>query len=140
MPYLIGIALALGVSLFAHRTQFDRDRVFYPTVMIIIASYYVLFAAMGGADQAVLSEAIVMAAFGAASVMGFRRSQWIVVIALACHGVFDALHHNVIHNPAVPTWWPAFCLAYDLVAAACLATIIIRRPTDGLASATGARP
>ena len=46
MPYAIGIVLSLSVALFASRVGFDRDRAFYPTVLIVIASYYVLFAAM----------------------------------------------------------------------------------------------
>jgi hypothetical protein len=38
---------------------FDRDRALYPTVLIVIASYYVLFAAMSGSVQTVLLESIV---------------------------------------------------------------------------------
>ena len=34
------------VALFARFVGFDRDRAFYPTVLMVIASYYVLFAAM----------------------------------------------------------------------------------------------
>jgi hypothetical protein len=43
MPYVVGIVLSLGVALFARRVEFDRDRALYPTVLIVIASYYVLF-------------------------------------------------------------------------------------------------
>jgi len=46
MPYMIGIVLSVGVALFASYVGFDRDRAFYPTVVIVVASYYVLFAAM----------------------------------------------------------------------------------------------
>lgn len=46
MEYAIGIALALIVSCFARVTGLDRDRAFYPTVAIVIALYYVLFAVM----------------------------------------------------------------------------------------------
>ena len=41
MPYLIGIVLSVGVALFARCVEFDRDRAFYPTVLMVIASYYV---------------------------------------------------------------------------------------------------
>lgn len=37
MPYVVGIVLSLGVALFARRVGFDRDRAFYPTVLIVIA-------------------------------------------------------------------------------------------------------
>jgi len=108
--------------------RLDRDRAFYPTVMIVIALYYVLFAAMGGSGRVVLLESVVMAGFVAMAVVGFRTSEWLVVAALAGHGIFDAVHGALIANPGVPGWWPPFCLAYDAVAAAWLAWIIKGRP------------
>jgi hypothetical protein len=66
----------------------------------------------------VLLESIVLIGFAIAAVAGFKSSSWIVVGALAGHGVFDALHAEVLENSGVPTWWPAFCLAFDLGAAA----------------------
>ena len=78
MPYVIGIVLSVGVALFARHVGFDRDRAFYPTVTIVIASYYVLFAA--------ISE-----------------------------------------NAGMPAWWPAWCLAYDVGAAAGLAWLLRHR-------------
>jgi hypothetical protein len=59
MPFGVGIVLSIGVALFARSVGFDRDRAFYPTVMIVIASYNVLFAAMSGSIQTVLWESIV---------------------------------------------------------------------------------
>jgi hypothetical protein len=41
MAYLVGILLALSTAVFARSVGFDRDRVFSPTVMVVIASYYV---------------------------------------------------------------------------------------------------
>lgn len=66
MPYVIGIVLSVGVALFARYVGFDRDRAFYPTVMIVIASYYVLFAAMSGSVKTVVIESLVMTLFAAA--------------------------------------------------------------------------
>lgn len=124
MPYVIGIILSVGVACFARFVGFDRDRAFYPTVLMVIASYYVLFAAMSGSVHTVLVESLVMTVFAIAAVVGFKSSAWIVVAALAGHGIFDAVHANVVENPGVPVWWPAFCLAYDLGAAAGLAWLI----------------
>lgn len=44
--------------------------------------------------------------------------------ALAAHGIFDLVHGSVISNPGVPTWWPEFCLAYDVTAAVYLAWLL----------------
>jgi len=128
MPYVIGIVLSAGVAVFARVVGFDRDRAFYPTVMIVIAAYYVLFAAMSGSVQTVVIESAVMVMFAAAAVAGFKSSAWIVVVALASHGVFDAVHGYVIENAGVPAWWPAWCLSYDLGAAAILAWLTKREP------------
>jgi hypothetical protein len=128
MPYVVGTVLSLAVAVFARTTGFDRDRAFYPTVTIVVALYYVLFAAMSGSVQTVLLESLVMAVFAIAAVAGFKSSVWIVVAALAGHGVFDAIHGYVLENSGVPLWWPAFCLAYDVGAAAWLAWLIKAGP------------
>ena len=128
MPYVIGIVLSVSVALFARWVGFDRHRAFYPTVLVVIASYYVLFAAMSESLHAVLLESAVMAVFVTAAVAGFKSSAWIVVAGLAGHGIFDAVHGKLVENSGVPAWWPAFCLAYDLGAAGSLAWLIKRRP------------
>jgi hypothetical protein len=124
MSFVIGASLALGVGLFATWIGFDRDRSFYPAVMLVIASYYVLFALIGGSSHSLLTECAVMAAFLVAVIAGFKRTLWLVVAALAAHGVLDFVHPQLISNPGVPAWWPDFCLAYDLVAACYLATLL----------------
>jgi len=133
MPYVIGIVLSVSVASFARCVGFDRDRAFYPTVLMVIASYYVLFAAMSDSVHTVLLESVVMTVFVIAAVVGFKSSAWIVVAALAGHGIFDVVHGNVVENSGVPAWWPAFCLAYDLGAAGSLAWLLQRRPRGLLA-------
>src|SRR3954453_9815342 len=76
MPYAIGVVLSLSVALFANRVGFDRDRAFYPTVLIVIASTYVLFAAISESIQTVLVESAVMTVFVSAAVVGFKTSAW----------------------------------------------------------------
>jgi hypothetical protein len=68
-----------------------------------------------------------------AAVAGFRLSAWIVVAGLAAHGVFDGFHGYLIENAGVPVWWPAFCLSYDVGAAAILAWLLQRPPRVSLA-------
>ena len=74
MPYVIGIVLSAGVAVFARLVGFDRDRAFYPTVLIVVASYYVLFAAMSQSIHTVLLESLVMIAFAIVAVAGFKSS------------------------------------------------------------------
>jgi hypothetical protein len=130
LPYVVGIALSIAVALFARLVGFDRDRAFYPTVLIVIASYYVLFAAMIGSIETVLLESIVMTLFVIAAVAGFKGSAWIIVGGLAAHGIQDAVHGHIVSNAGVPVWWPAWCLAYDVGAAGALAWLLIRAKGD----------
>ncbi len=126
MEYLVGALLALGVGVFATLVRLDRERGFYPVVLIVVASYYGLFAVMGGSISALIAEAPMMVLFAVVAVLGFKRNLWLVVAALAGHGLFDLVHPHLIANPGAPTWWPMFCLTYDVVAAAYLAALILR--------------
>ena len=127
MEYLVGVVLAIVVSLSATLVGLDKDRAFYPTVLLVIASYYNLFAVIGGSTQALIVESLVMAIFVCATILGFKRNLWIVVVALFAHGVFDFFHGHLIANPGVPVWWPMFCLSYDIAAAAYLSWLLLNR-------------
>ena len=124
LPAVAGVVLALAVALFARVVRFDRERVFYPVVLVVVGSYYDLFSIMAGGTS-LLSETIGFLLFAAAAAIGFRTSLWVVVAGLAGHGLFDLVHGALIDNPGVPAWWPIWCLSYDVAAAACLAALIL---------------
>lgn len=121
MPVLVGVVLALAVGAFGTTVGLDRDRAFYPTVTVVVALYYCLFAVMGGSSHALLLETAAAGVFIVAAALGFRGSLWIVAAALAGHGILDIAHGRLVANPGVPAWWPGFCSAFDLVAAGYLA-------------------
>ena len=127
MALFIGISLALSVALYASFIGLDRDRAFYSTVLAVVGSLYGLFAVMSGSTQTLLFESIGIAAFLLVSALGFKFSQWLLVAGLFAHGVFDFFHGHVISNPGVPSWWPNFCLSYDVTAGMYLAWLIRRR-------------
>ena len=79
---------------------------------------------MGASTHTLVLESLAGAVFLLAAVYGFRSSLWVVVAALAAHGIFDLVHGSAIPNPGVPTWWPKFCLAYDVTAAVYLAWLL----------------
>ena len=128
MEYFIGLVLSIVVLGSWTVIGFDRERVIYPAAMIVIASYYVLFAVMGASSSALIQECVAAGIFIAVAVIGFRASLWLVVAALAGHTVFDFYHHHIIENPGVPSWWPGFCLTFDAVAAGYLAVLLTKRP------------
>jgi hypothetical protein len=88
VEYLIGLILAVAVAGSATAIGLDRERAFYPTVLMVIASYYVLFAVMGASPRALLIEILVASGFLLFAVLGFKRSLWFAVAAIVGHGVF----------------------------------------------------
>jgi hypothetical protein len=129
MEYIVGVVLALAISIGASAIGMDRERSFYPTVLAVVATYYALFAIMAGSTHALLSEAVPIAVFLLAAVTGFKKALWWVVIGLVGHGLFDFVHGHLISNPGVPVWWPGWCLAYDITAGAYLACLLSRSKT-----------
>jgi len=123
---LAGVILALAVSLFARVVGLDKDRAFYPTVLVVIAVLYGLFAVLGGSWSALRAELVGAAIFIGAVVIGFRRNLWIVAAGLVAHGLYDFVHPRIIDNPGVPHWWPAFCGAYDVAAGVVLGWLLTR--------------
>ncbi|HEY7353073.1 MAG TPA: hypothetical protein VH596_09950 [Terriglobales bacterium] len=127
MEYMIGLFLSLAAAGLAIVVGFDRERAFYSTALIVIASYYVLFAAMGASGRIVVIEVAVASGFLLLATIGYKRSLWLVAIATVGHGVFDIVHHLVIENPGVPQWWPGFCMAFDIIFGGFLAVCLWRR-------------
>lgn len=127
MEYLIGLLLASAVAGLAVITGLDRERAFYPTVLIVIASYYVLFALMAPSGRALVIEILVASGFLLLAIIGYKRNLWLVAIAIVGHGVFDSVHHLLIQNPGVPRWWPGFCLVFDVILGVLLAVRLMRR-------------
>ncbi|MBS0374701.1 MAG: hypothetical protein JSR73_08950 [Proteobacteria bacterium] len=132
MEYAIGFGLAALVCAFGRVSGFDRDRAFYATMVIVVATYYLLFAAMIGSSRALLLESIFAACFVALAVAGFRGNPWLVVAGLAGHGLFDFMHPFLVDNPGVPAWWPGFCLSFDVLAGLILSVLITRRPSSAV--------
>lgn len=131
MPYLIGVLLALANIFGARAVGMDRDRAFYPLVLSVIASYYVLFAVMGATLGVAMGEVAIMLLFLVIVGVGFRTNLWWIVAGLVAHGLMDAVHGQLIVNKGVPTWWPAFCASYDLAAGAVLALFLTARGKRG---------
>jgi hypothetical protein len=127
VPLIIGLLLALLVSLLAWASGFDRDRAFYPTVLCVVASYYVLFAVLGGSFPVLVAESVTMAVFALVALLGFKSNLWWVAAALAGHGGFDFVHGFLVHNAGMPVWWPLFCGAYDVAAGVWLAMLLRSR-------------
>lgn len=127
MEYIIGLTLALFFCAAAAVLGMDRERVFYPAVVMTVASYYLAFAVVDGRGEVMLFEVAIATVFIVAAVLGFKRNPWIAVVALGGHGVMDAFHHQLVHNSGVPRSWPGFCMTFDVAAAVFVALLTLAR-------------
>jgi hypothetical protein len=133
VEYFFGIALGIAAGAFLTASGFERDRSAYPLMSLVVASYYDLFAVMGG-SSALFIEIGVSVGFAVAAVIGFKTNLWIVVAALVGHGLLDWHHDQLIDHAGVPTWWPMFCLSFDAAAGAYLAWRLLSKKVETNAS------
>ncbi|MBZ5489422.1 MAG: hypothetical protein LAO76_00645 [Acidobacteriia bacterium] len=127
MEYLVGILLSLGTIVLAAVIGFARERSFYSTVLIVVATYYILFAIMGASGRTLVIEIAIAGGFILFALLGFKGNFWLVAVALMGHGIFDFLRPSVIANPGVPHWWPGFCTAFDVIFGGWLALQLLQR-------------
>lgn len=130
MEYVIGVILGLCACGLGTVAGLERDRAFYPVMMIVIASYYVLFAVIGGDGRTLGVEVAISMVFVCLAVIGFRTSLWIVTAAILGHAGLDLVHGHVVTNAGMPAWWPMFCASIDAFAALYLAWRLLSRRID----------
>ena len=116
MEYVIGGMMAVAVIGLGVTRRLGACRNYFPIVLIVSASYYVLFAVMGGSMPALLAEIGFASLVSLVALIGFRKNLWFVAGGMIGHGVYDFFHRSIGANPGVPQWWPGFCMAFDVVA------------------------
>lgn len=114
IAFSIGVALAIALSIFGRLTGYEKDRSFFPTLLIVIASYYLLFATLTDSVSTLLIEIAVAAFFIVLAVWGSFKFPVIVGAGIALHGFFDFTYGHFYINSGVPVWWPAFCAGIDI--------------------------
>jgi hypothetical protein len=95
----------------------------YALGLAFIAAVYIGFAVADGRPRVLAVETAVAAVFVAAAAVAIAVSPWLIVAGLAGHGVKDAIQHRTGFVTGT-RWWPPFCAAVDVVAAALLAVAI----------------
>lgn len=113
IEFIIGVILAIVIAIFAKMSKFDKEPSFYSTVLIVIASYYVLFAFIS--FESIGIEILIASIFSIVALAGAFRWPILLGLGILTHGVFDFVHSSFINNSGVPQWWPAFCAGVDIV-------------------------
>ncbi|MEQ8524724.1 MAG: hypothetical protein RIB15_08550 [Gracilimonas sp.] len=95
--------------------RFEKDRSYFPTILIVIALVYILFAVMSSNVDVIIAEAVVATMFITGALYGSVNSLRMVAILLIVHGLYDFIHPHIFNYNTVPSWWPIFCLYVDVI-------------------------
>ena len=93
----------------------------YALGLAFIAAVYIGFAVADGRPRVLAAETAVFVVVAAVAI---TVSPWLLVAGLAGHGVKDAVQHRT-GFVAGTRWWPPFCAAVDVVAAALIALALV---------------
>ncbi|UWR24570.1 hypothetical protein [Sulfitobacter sp. S190] len=127
-PLLAGVGLGGATVALMAIGGVMHQRGTWATIMVAIASFYVVFAIQTGDTLEIVVHTGLAAGFTALAIIGARTSSWILAAALLGHGIFDVFAGSVIANHA-PGWWGPFCLGIDVVLALTLAAMLLRGRT-----------
>ncbi|GAC23673.1 hypothetical protein GMES_1374 [Paraglaciecola mesophila KMM 241] len=108
----IGAMVAVLIIGLAKLNKFDKDRSFFPTLTIVIASYYPLFGVLE--SRFIWHEWMVFVLFTLITLYWYSRYTLAIGVLLIGHGLYDfAMHIGSVGNH-IPQWWPMFCGALDV--------------------------
>src|SRR5215468_11956228 len=125
---VVGIMAASGtICTFRKIFSLKSEEIFYAMFLILIAGYYLAFAAYFGAAGAWRMETAVVAGIVAIALLGVRLPVALIV-GFALHGLWDFLHELQAHGvysgfehgqlTAIPLAYGFFCAAFDFYVAA----------------------
>jgi hypothetical protein len=137
---VIGLGAAAGFILIARKVLAPKaEQIFYAMFLIMIATFYLAFAAYFGVATAWRLETAVVMAFAAIGLLG-ARLPFTLIVGYSLHGLWDLLHELQAHGAysvfepgqltAIPLAYGVCCAAIDL----CLAAYFCARHSEWIAA------
>ncbi|HEX7288181.1 MAG TPA: hypothetical protein VF532_18490 [Candidatus Angelobacter sp.] len=133
---VIGLLAAAGTIFLARKFLAPKaEQIFYAMFLIMIAAFYLAFAAYFGAATAWRAETTAVLVFAALGLLG-ARLPFALILGYPLHGLWDLLHELQAHGAysafepgrltAIPLAYGIFCLAFDF----CMAAYIFARRAE----------
>jgi len=125
---VIGLMAAAGTILIVRKTLTAKaEQIFYAIFLIMIAAFYLAFAAYYGAAGAWRMETGVVVVFAVIGLLG-ARFPFFLIVGYSLHGLWDLLHELQAHGvrslfepsqlTMIPLAYGVFCAAFDFCIAA----------------------
>ena len=124
---VIGLMAAAGAIFIARKIFAPKaEQLFYAMFLIMVAAFYLAFAAYFGVATAWRLETAVVVVFVAIGLLG-ARLPFVLIVGYSLHGLWDLLHELQAHGAcsafepgqltAIPLAYGAFCAAFDFYVA-----------------------
>jgi hypothetical protein len=88
---------------------------FHSVSLAMIAAIYLGFAFLDGRPAIVILELSVGTVFIVLALLGLWVAPVLIGVGLILHAVWDLAHRPRGVTTKLPSWYPAFCAAYDVV-------------------------
>jgi len=140
---VIGLMAAAGAMFVARKILAPKsEQIFYAMFLVMIAAFYLAFAAYFTAESAWHLETAVVVAFVAIGLVGARLPSALIV-GYSLHGLWDLLHELQAHAAysafapgrltSIPLAYGFFCAAFDF----CMAVYFYARRAEWIAAWRG---
>jgi hypothetical protein len=125
---VIGLLAATGAISITRKILAPKmEQLFYTMFFILVASFYLAFAAYFGTATAWRMETVVVLVFVVMALLGVRLP-FFLIVGYPLHGLWDLLHEFHAHGPfsafepgqltAIPLAYGFFCAVFDFSVAA----------------------
>ena len=112
---IVGIVIGAGSIVFVRKTMMKHEKNAWGVSLILVAGIYVLFLLRGGEGNWLWIEPAGVLLYGFFAIIGMTLSPIMLGIGWLLHAFWDAGLHSGDSAHFVPSWYPGFCLGYDLV-------------------------
>ena len=137
---VIGLMAATGCIFIVRKILAPKaEQIFYAMFLIMIAAFYLAFAAYFGVATAWRLETVIVLAFVAIALPG-ARLPFVLIVGYSLHAVWDLLHELQAHGAysafepgqltPIPLAYGIFCAAFDL----CMAAYFYTRRAEWIAA------
>lgn len=113
------VGVLQGALLIGFARLIRGERWIYTLGLLALPTAYAIFAFSAGAGTAIFQEmafgAPYLAAGLALSFVRMRSTTVLVGSLWLLHGAYDLVHGRLVANPGVPSWYPVYCCAVDVV-------------------------
>ena len=132
----IGVILATLLLWILSRLS-NKTRHFILFAGLMVAAFiYLLFALINFNLQWIFVESGGLTVFVIMSIIGLKKHPLFLGVGWLVHILWDVCLHTDPTTSFIPSWYPMFCVGFDLVIACYLIVISLKQPTHSMAFIT----